>query len=145
MSADVFGLKGVRIWNPEAIRAGESLRLSCDYDLEGVPLYSIKWYFDDQEFYRFVPKESPPTRVFPISDTTTVDVSMQSLIVPRSRGLGEDFLSIIANNRKRHYRIDYMGSSSGRFVNRKISSCWGSPPAQPEIPFEYLLVKRQHC
>lgn len=71
----VFGLKGVRIWNPEAIRAGELLRLSCDYDLEGVPLYSIKWYFGDQEFYRFVPKESPPTRVFPLSGTTSVDVS----------------------------------------------------------------------
>lgn len=72
----VFGLKGVRIWNPEAIRAGEQLRLSCDYDLEGVPLYSIKWYFGDQEFYRFVPKESPPTRVFPLSGTTSVDVSI---------------------------------------------------------------------
>lgn len=71
----VFGLKGVRIWNPEAIRAGEQLRLSCDYDLEGVPLYSIKWYFGDQEFYRFVPKESPPTRVFPLSGTTSVDIS----------------------------------------------------------------------
>lgn len=73
----VFGLKGVRIWNPEAIRAGELLRLSCDYDLEGVPLYSIKWYFGDQEFYRFVPKESPPTRVFPLSGTTSVDVSIK--------------------------------------------------------------------
>lgn len=74
--ADVFGLKGVRIWNPEAIRAGESLRLSCDYDLDGVPLYSIKWYFGDQEFYRYVPKESPPTRVFPLSgSTSSVDVS----------------------------------------------------------------------
>lgn len=77
-SADVFGLKGVRIWNPEAIRAGESLRLSCDYDLDGVPLYSIKWYFGDQEFYRFVPKESPPTRVFPLSGDTSVDVSIHT-------------------------------------------------------------------
>lgn len=76
MLTDVFGLKGVRIWSPEAIRAGESLRLSCDYDLEGVPLYSIKWYFGDQEFYRFVPKESPPTRVFPLSGDTSVDVSI---------------------------------------------------------------------
>jgi hypothetical protein len=73
----VFGLKGVRIWNPEAIRVGESLRLSCDYDLDGVALYSIKWYFGDQEFYRFVPKESPPTRVFlPLSGGTSVDVSV---------------------------------------------------------------------
>ncbi|XP_050435707.1 uncharacterized protein LOC126842673 [Adelges cooleyi] len=75
LASEVFGLTGVRIWNPEAIRAGETLRLSCDYDLQGVPLYSIKWYFGDEEFYRYVPKESPPTRVFPLSSSTSVDIS----------------------------------------------------------------------
>ncbi|XP_050533322.1 uncharacterized protein LOC126901121 [Daktulosphaira vitifoliae] len=75
LNSEVFGLSGVRMWNPEAIRAGESLHLSCDYNLEGTPLYSIKWYFGDEEFYRYVPKESPPTRVFPLSGTASVDIS----------------------------------------------------------------------
>lgn len=38
-------------------------------------LYSVRWYFNAEEFYRFVPKESPPARVFPIFGVI-VDVSI---------------------------------------------------------------------
>ena len=34
--------------------------LSCAYDLEGCELYSVKWYKDGQEFYRFMPMPSMP-------------------------------------------------------------------------------------
>lgn len=37
-------------------------------------LYSVRWYFGTEEFYRYVPKESPPTLVFPVSGIN-VDVS----------------------------------------------------------------------
>lgn len=37
-------------------------------------LYSVRWYFENEEFYRYVPKESPPSIVFPVSGIT-VDVS----------------------------------------------------------------------
>ncbi|GLH08255.1 Uncharacterized protein GBIM_13528 [Gryllus bimaculatus] len=57
-------LREVRLWVPEAVRSGHAVKLACDYDLEEAALYSIKWYRGDQEFYRYVPKESPPTRVF---------------------------------------------------------------------------------
>ncbi|KAK7572151.1 hypothetical protein V9T40_014623 [Parthenolecanium corni] len=60
------GLKNVRLKADPAVQSGDILRLECDYDLENAQLYSIKWYFGDDEFYRFVPKESPPTRVFPL-------------------------------------------------------------------------------
>lgn len=50
------------------------MHLQCEYDLEDAPLYSIKWYFNSHEFYRFVPKEAPPTKVFPVLGIT-VDVS----------------------------------------------------------------------
>lgn len=72
--SDVSGLKNVRILASDAVKSGESMRLLCEYDLENTPLYSIKWYFNENEFYRFVPKESPPTRVFPVPGIT-VDVS----------------------------------------------------------------------
>ncbi|KAK4884977.1 hypothetical protein RN001_001248 [Aquatica leii] len=49
---------------PQAVRVGDSVTLACDYDLEQVALYTIKWYRNDIEFYRFVPKESPPSREF---------------------------------------------------------------------------------
>ncbi|XP_014262321.1 uncharacterized protein LOC106674224 [Cimex lectularius] len=57
-------LKSVVMWAPEMVRAGTTLQLICHYDLEDSDLYSIKFYQGDQEFYRYVPKEAPPTRVF---------------------------------------------------------------------------------
>ncbi|XP_071443614.1 uncharacterized protein [Hetaerina americana] len=71
------GLRDVRISVPEAVRRGGIARLSCDYDLEMTPLYSIKWYKGDEEFYRYVPKEAPPTQVFPLSGIN-VDVSQSN-------------------------------------------------------------------
>lgn len=65
----------MRLNVPRAVREGHSVTLGCDYDLEDVPLYSIKWYREDNEFYRYVPKEEPPTRVFTIPGLT-VDVSV---------------------------------------------------------------------
>lgn len=64
----------MKIRVPEAIRIGDTVTLACDYDLEGVGLYSIRWYHYDEEFYRYVPKESPPSMVFPM-DHLNVDVS----------------------------------------------------------------------
>ncbi|XP_046389572.1 uncharacterized protein LOC124158492 isoform X2 [Ischnura elegans] len=71
------GLRDVRIEVPEAVRRGDRAKLSCHYDLEGSPLYSIKWYRGDEEFYRYVPKESPPSKVFPQLGVN-VDVSQSN-------------------------------------------------------------------
>lgn len=64
----------MRLNVPRAVRVGHSVTLGCDYDLEDAPLYSVKWYQGTNEFYRYVPKEEPPTRVFPIPGLL-VDVS----------------------------------------------------------------------
>lgn len=72
--ADVGALRDMHIRVPEAVRVGDSVTLACDYDLESVALYTIKWYRYDAEFYRYVPKESPPSRVF-IMPNLNVDVS----------------------------------------------------------------------
>ncbi|XP_050524485.1 uncharacterized protein LOC126896079 isoform X3 [Daktulosphaira vitifoliae] len=60
-------VKNLKINTPDAVKSGSTLKLNCTYDLEKQALYSIKWYLRDQEFYRYVPKESPPTRVFPMA------------------------------------------------------------------------------
>lgn len=65
----------MRFVAPEAVKVGDDATLSCDYDLEGVALYSIRWYRYDVEFYRYLPKESPPTKVFPV-EHVRVDVSI---------------------------------------------------------------------
>lgn len=73
---------------PEAVRIGDTVTLSCDYDLEQVALYTIKWYRYDEEFYRYVPKESPPSRVFPM-EHITVDVSTVFLFITFSLSLSQ--------------------------------------------------------
>lgn len=67
-------LRNMQIKVPEAVRVGDSVTLACDYDLESVALYTIKWYRNDEEFYRYVPKESPPSKVFTMPHVF-VDVS----------------------------------------------------------------------
>ncbi|XP_037911304.1 uncharacterized protein LOC119651678 isoform X2 [Hermetia illucens] len=69
-----FCLRDLKIFVPDAVVAGTAARLSCQYDLEQAALYSVRWYFDTEEFYRYVPKESPPGRAFPASGLN-VDLS----------------------------------------------------------------------
>ena len=37
---------------------GHDARLSCEFDMEGGTLYSVKWYKDDNEFYRYAGTEN---------------------------------------------------------------------------------------
>lgn len=67
-------LKDVFIEVPIAIREGNTAILRCDYDLEQEALYTVKWYKGRREFFRYVPKELPHTRVFPLP-SINVDVS----------------------------------------------------------------------
>ena len=76
--ADVRALRDMHIKVPEAVRVGDSVTLACDYDLESAALYTIKWYRYDSEFYRYVPKESPASKVFP-TPHLIVDVSIALL------------------------------------------------------------------
>ncbi|XP_068213884.1 uncharacterized protein [Palaemon carinicauda] len=59
---DVLG-DGIRITSlevPETVDMGEDATLKCCYDLASHDLYSVKWYRDDEEFFRYMPSESPP-------------------------------------------------------------------------------------
>ncbi|XP_014230413.1 uncharacterized protein LOC106654850 [Trichogramma pretiosum] len=59
-------LKNLRIVAPERVRLGDSVLLTCSYDLEDAQLYAIKWYFEDEEFYRYVPKKEPSHDTFSV-------------------------------------------------------------------------------
>ncbi|KAH8404700.1 hypothetical protein KR215_010571 [Drosophila sulfurigaster] len=61
------GLKDLKIFVPEAVIMGNAATLSCQYDLEQAALYSVRWYFNQEEFYRYVPREAKPTLVFLVS------------------------------------------------------------------------------
>ncbi|CAG9765448.1 unnamed protein product [Ceutorhynchus assimilis] len=44
--------------------------MECHYKLEGETLYSVKWYKDGNEFYRYVPRNQPPAQVFALPGVT---------------------------------------------------------------------------
>uniref|UniRef100_A0A1B0DBD3 Ig-like domain-containing protein n=1 Tax=Phlebotomus papatasi TaxID=29031 RepID=A0A1B0DBD3_PHLPP len=71
-SNDSLRLTEVRI--PNHIVRDSFARLECHYDLDGEALYSVKWYKDGNEFYRYVPRNMPPAHVF-----TLPGISIDSL------------------------------------------------------------------
>ncbi|XP_076644660.1 uncharacterized protein LOC143354449 [Halictus rubicundus] len=52
----------------------DKVTLRCEYDLGGKELYSVKWYKDGNEFFRFMPSSTPAGRDFPV-DGVFVDVN----------------------------------------------------------------------
>lgn len=79
-SVDTLGLKDVFLdIEPRIVPRGASSTLRCSYDLENFPLYSVKWYRGNYEFYRYTPSEHPSTKVFPLPGVH-VDVSISYLI-----------------------------------------------------------------
>lgn len=67
------GLRWVRVNLPPYRKPGETAQLHCDYDLGNDTLYAVKWYKDDEEFYRYVAKERPPASSHNV-DGVSVDV-----------------------------------------------------------------------
>ncbi|XP_037708880.1 uncharacterized protein LOC119546567 [Drosophila subpulchrella] len=70
----VHCLKDLKIFVPEAVLMGNAATLSCQYDLEQAALYAVRWYFGQEEFYRYVPREAKPTFVFAVAGIN-VDLS----------------------------------------------------------------------
>jgi hypothetical protein len=68
-------LTEVRI--PNHVIRNNTVRLECHFDLNGEALYSVKWYKDGFEFYRYVPRDHPPAQVFNLTGVY-VDVSANS-------------------------------------------------------------------
>lgn len=74
----VTALRMLMLEVPSPAVNGESVELRCSFDLENDNLYSIKWYKNNTEFYRYVPKDWPPGQYLPIPGVR-VDVSIYSL------------------------------------------------------------------
>lgn len=73
--AGCYSLKNVTlVISPPAVQRGKNVSLFCHYDLEGQPLYAVKWYRGQFEFYRFNPSEEPKRKIFAFAGIK-VDVS----------------------------------------------------------------------
>ena len=63
---------------PHALR-GQKAVMRCNYDLEGDRLYSVKWYYNQKEFYRFIPSDNPKVTIFNNHHGVNVNVSVPSI------------------------------------------------------------------
>jgi hypothetical protein len=67
---------------PDFKRVGEMAALLCNYSLgERDRLYSVKWYKDDEEFYRYVPKSHPVSQSYKV-DGVKVEVGLFFFLRP---------------------------------------------------------------
>ncbi|XP_076179788.1 cell adhesion molecule 2-like isoform X2 [Ptiloglossa arizonensis] len=49
---------------PQHVVLNETVRMQCNFDLDQETLYSVKWYKDGHEFYRYVPRDVPNVQTF---------------------------------------------------------------------------------
>lgn len=79
------GLKDLTINVPAMVRSGDTVTLSCHYDLEGSSLYTIQWFFNTVEFYSYVPERNLPLKIFDVgiqvndSESNTHDVTLMNV------------------------------------------------------------------
>ena len=62
---------------PPYVSRGDQVEMRCQYALASYELYSIKWYKDDDEFFRFIPSEIPSKYELKVSGVK-VNVSTNS-------------------------------------------------------------------
>ncbi|XP_047736325.1 cell adhesion molecule 3 [Hyalella azteca] len=60
------GLQWLRFTVPRWVVEGADVQLTCQFDVEKDMLYSVKWYKQGREFYRYVPAEPRMKQDYPL-------------------------------------------------------------------------------
>jgi len=80
-------LEMLEIVGPQLVNMGELVTLVCRYDLGKDAVYSIKWYKDSHEIYRYVPTDQPEYFVFKTKGVNVDDgLTMPNKLVARMEG-----------------------------------------------------------
>lgn len=66
------GLRLTRMEAPDVVDPRDEFQLDCHFDMGNEELYAVKWYKDDQEFFRYMPQQSPPTLTFPVAGVSVI-------------------------------------------------------------------------
>jgi len=69
------------------VEVGQSVTLVCDHTLEEDTLYSLKWYMNGMEFFRYIPSESPQVAVFDFPMFVVSNSSLPTRLVLRNISL----------------------------------------------------------
>lgn len=73
-------LKWVRVSVPQYRIPGDMALLQCDYNLGNDNLYAVKWYKDNEEFFKFLPKARPEASSYSV-EGIHVDVSLIHFLI----------------------------------------------------------------
>ncbi|XP_035704295.1 uncharacterized protein LOC118434585 isoform X2 [Folsomia candida] len=86
-SAECLELYRVEV--PAYKRVGEAAELKCQFHLQRDRLYAVKWYKDNEEFFRYVPRFHPAIHTHPIVPGVHVDTirSTSEVVVLKSVGV----------------------------------------------------------
>jgi len=86
-SRGVVCLRMLGIDGPKWAHSGETKELVCKYNLDKQPIYSLKWYKDDAEVWRYEPRGQPNTvKVFPHPDIDLTDATRPHKLVVKLKG-----------------------------------------------------------
>lgn len=80
-------LRMLQVSVPQYPEVGQSVELLCQFELQGEKLYTVSWYKDFNELYRFVPRGSPKQHVYWI-DGIKVNVSIRAQPIVRTIASG---------------------------------------------------------
>ncbi|XP_044733742.1 uncharacterized protein LOC123296345 [Chrysoperla carnea] len=64
---DGGGLRLLEMSVPSLADPRDPLRLSCHFTMGGEELNSVKWYKDEEEFFRYMPLQNPAILTFPVA------------------------------------------------------------------------------
>ncbi|XP_011501335.1 PREDICTED: pregnancy-specific beta-1-glycoprotein 1-like [Ceratosolen solmsi marchali] len=87
--AGVEALRMTALKIPQHVVLNQTVRMECNFNLDRESLYSVKWYKDGHEFYRYVPKEQPDVHVFALAGVSVDKPSSSERAVVLSRVDGD--------------------------------------------------------
>ncbi|TGZ47743.1 Uncharacterized protein DBV15_07478 [Temnothorax longispinosus] len=78
----VVALRMTSLQIPEHVVLNETVRMQCNFNLDKEQLYSVKWYKDGHEFYRYTPRDAPTVLTFSVPGVNVNrDESTESSVV----------------------------------------------------------------
>ncbi|KAL0831223.1 hypothetical protein ABMA28_002077 [Loxostege sticticalis] len=158
MQGDVDSVRIVELRVSAHMAEGGDALLGCYYDMGHDSLYSLKWYKDDREFYRYVPKAHPTMRTFFVPGVK-VDLNLSSAnvvalkhLVRNSSGVYKcevkgEMPSLTMDSRKQHVTIDLLPKSGPQVYGLRKDYHIGShvdvncttSPSRPEAQLKWLI------
>ncbi|XP_074593872.1 uncharacterized protein LOC141849447 isoform X2 [Brevipalpus obovatus] len=132
--SEVWPLKIYRLEVPSPTISGQSVELKCNYEMGANKLYSVKWYKDTSEFYRYVPKDNPKIKV----------LSLKGIKVDTTRSSNESvYLKYVDSNSAGKYRCE-ISAEAPSFVTTAEEKDMEIYVLPQEIPEIKLTSDRQH-